>query len=210
MICCSNISKHNDLMKYKYMNMKYEDINNISYNKLKTIEIVYVYDINIFIDENHIYKKKLQMLKNLEYIYIEENIADCDILKNNKLIDDFINFDKIKMCCQLFRNIPINLSITKDNKMRIITSKNFLENIDENINILHIINSQNIKFNNLHENIQHLTVNIFSIEHLFLIKFPCQLQFLNINYDSKLDVNHIQNNIKIPFNCELNLFLMYK
>ena len=169
---------------------------------------MYIKDINILINNNYVDNDKFINIKNLKYIYLEDTV-DLDVLNNSKLIDNF-NFSKLVLFdLDINSNKPkksiINTSTINKNKMVLIIANCEIPLIPDFIRDLHIINNENINFDNFPNNLEILQFNVFDVINVQLTNLPSTLTKLIINICETDKSNIILSNIKIPFGCDLEI-----
>ena len=70
---------------------------------------------------------------------------------------------------------------------------------------LHIINNENINFDNFPNNLEILQFNVFDVINVQLTNLPSTLIKLIINICEIDKTNVILSNIKIPFGCDFKI-----
>lgn len=183
---------------------KYNHVTHIPVDDYVNINTVYISDIDILINKKHVYHNTFIKLINIEYLYVEENI-DMTILNNNKLIKNMTNFKKLKVFTQLFNKNPdLNTYAINNDKMLIVVSNNTIPSIPKKIKYLQILNKNDLNFNNLPVNIEHLIINVINIKKIQIDNLPVNLKSLTIYYNKEKDKKTLTK-IKLPHNCDLTL-----
>lgn len=190
---------YSDLRKYKH-------ITDIPVDDYVNINTVYISDIDILINKKHVYHNIFIKLINIEYLYVEEKgKIDMTILNNNKLIKNMTNFKKLKVFTQLFNKNPdLNTYAINNDKMLIVVSNNIIPSIPKKIKYLQILNKNDLNFNNLPVDIEHLKINVINIKKIQLDNLPASLKSLTIYYNKEKDEKTLTK-IKLPHNCDLIL-----